>query len=233
MATHEDFGGEAVSVWGPHVYRTLEKLFFNKKFIAQVEALRKKVAIPIAGFDDRDDYFEYLDEHSGYKKLIEKKSSEMAREAKLPDIYSLWIKAFIGTDFECWEYLSPFQEGIIPGHGYALDSSNKEYIQFRVYKGAPQGGFIKFVRKYWFIVNGEFDARAKQAKFPHVRKTRVLRNRQILELHKQGLIDSVGNWKPREKPPKILNGVGQVERKKIITDEKRKEKILTRHKKSK
>lgn len=214
--------------WGEHVFQALEKLFYNKSFIERVEKIRNKVGIPLEGFNDVQKYWKFLKLNPDEAEVIKKESRRVVVERKYPIIYSIWVESFIGVDFECIDYVFPFQDKIIPGHGYAFVTHN-DYFEFRLYKGAPINGFLRFIRKYFYIVKEHSKG---SDIFPNVRKNPLTRNREILKLHESGELDVIGIWQGYrlgKERPKILGKLTSDQLKKVIGTEKRKKKMRERY----
>jgi len=235
--------GDVEMTWGDHVARMLEKLFFDKTFIDEVEKFRIQQKIPVFGFRTVESYDRYIKKHQEQKKVFEKKGNEMARERKLPGVYAYWIEAFLWIDFMCALYIGGLGGRMIPGHGYAIARSTNpkdDYVEFRIYRGASIKGFLRFIKQFSFIVEDSYHhpKGIETFKLPQVRKTNNARNSEIFKLYKEGKVDMDGVWHERdahskEDRPKCIRGLSADSIRKIVIEERRKEKIIYRHEKSK
>jgi hypothetical protein len=183
-------------------------------------------------------YERYLKKHPAKKKRFAAIGTEMAKDRKLPGIYAYWIEGFLWIDFMCALYMGVLDARMIPGHGYAAIPRGKnknDYVDFRIYDGASIKGFLRFIKRFSFLLE---DSSGENKKLPQVRKTNIARNAEIFILYKDKKLNMDGVWYDHDSHnksdrPKCIRGISADSIRKIIIEERRKEKMIYRHDKSK
>jgi hypothetical protein len=235
----------------------LDKLFYNKKFVADVIELRKSVGIPETGFSEFKGYYNFLlnDWHTdkgNYQVKIRPHFFKLGNKYGYPTNFVDWIEAFIalGYNYKKFKPDLPFtyhRELSIATADCALvfpTSDKDEYISLHIYPGAKQSAIKDFLGENWAVIKKILSEREKLGKAPAVRKTvkkvDADRKKEIFRLFKKGEIDSAGSWtgtsdvwgpEREQAKPKAIQGLSNAYIKKIYTAEAKKDNLRRMHKK--
>lgn len=226
--------------------RTLDKIFYNKKFIEEIAQFRADVGIPAGGFKTFAEYSKYLKKdlhgkHLFITKIVPKTFQMSYDYGPLPTIYAYWIEAFLALGFNYKEFFpeTPYpspREHFVYGASTTLDIQHMRdgYISMHIFPGATFNSIRDFLGEYRGFIESMLEVAAHKGKAPAVRKVNSRDRAQILELAEREEIDSTGVWLPgleeagmevESKRPDCIKGIGTDQIRKIIAEEKRKKEI--------
>jgi hypothetical protein len=224
---------------------TLERFFHNVSLVKDIQSYRKKIGVPVLGFNDFWEYFHFLGKENGstlYFDKIKPYTLKISKKYGVPSNFMYWIEAFLVLDFnyDSFEPWLPFTEdkqrdNIAQSTTCSLDilfdePYKKDYIVLKIYPGATQNSVKDFITENWRFMNSILKEKMSLGKTTQVRKVTQRDKLKILELADKKEIDSYGVWHSSEKStlevrPDCIEGIGPEQIKKIIVEERRKRKI--------
>lgn len=225
----------------------LEKLFYHdESFLQEIKHFRNQFGLPEKGYETFDEYFDFMSDTKNAEdnsKLIlymqiESAMVNYSNKKGFPWNYSYYIESFLilGYKYKTFETRLPFhreREFSIYGPTCALDTRdiiNDDRINLAIFPGASKRSILDFVEEHWKFIESSLKRRESTGgKVKSVRKSNKRDNDEIYARYKNGEFTSLGEWKPGiknpEKRPKCLHKIYPERILKIITEQKRKEKL--------
>lgn len=216
--------------------RSLEKLFYNKKFYDEIRAFRNVIGIPPNGFKTFTKYYKYLEKVGldFHFSKIEPFALKIIYRYGFPSNYAYWAEAFLalGYYYEDFQVRVPFHRQrvySVYGKDVALDTAamGDGQVNLVIFPGATLNSVIDFVRENMKFIGLVLEAKENQGKAPAVRNVGQRDRLQILKLSELKEINSTGAWifTGKRDYPACLKGIGPEQIKKIIAEERRKKKL--------
>ncbi len=222
--------------------RTLDKIFYTKKFADEIVELRKEIGIPTGGFESLDDYQKFLakDKKKGSSKYflkIQPNVHALAFKFGMPSNYAHWMEAFLALGFKYKEFenYSLNSAGfIVHGVNTSLDinTPHDDHVSLHIYPGAKLNSVDDFLRQNFAFIESILETRAELGKVSERRVVGTRDRKEILAMADRGEIDDTGTWiagiqgiHVEVKKPECLIGIGTDQIRKIVTEERSKRTV--------
>ncbi len=215
------------------VKKEAEKLFSNKYFLSQIREQRKLLGIPSGGFSGNKKAREWIKKHKvQFMGDVRLACVELSQQFHLSFNYSGLIEAyfFMGRKYEAYDH-SPIWNTYSKGfenfdHDCAWEPDESyQCAVIKIFPGATKKDVETYLDKNFRSIKkylSKFDNRVRATRD----SGKLDRNREIMELHKRGLIRTSGIMPADEKlrlqiPERILH-MSNDARKAVITRENNK-----------